>query len=73
VLATELTGPLSPLATSIDGVWSVDPAGTGCRVTWSWDVHPQGRLGSMGLRVFGKLWPDYVRQALAELERLVVV
>ena len=38
---TELTGPLSPLATSIDGVWSVDPAGTGCRVTWSWDVPPR--------------------------------
>jgi hypothetical protein len=70
---TELTGALAPLASAVDGTWSVDPAGTGCRVTWSWVVHPQGRLGGVAMPVFGKLWHGYARQALADLERLVVV
>jgi hypothetical protein len=70
---TELTGPLSPLASSVDGTWSVGASGTGCRVTWSWVVHPKGRLGNAAMPVFGKLWHGYARQALADLERLVVV
>ncbi len=70
---TELTGPLSPLASSIDGTWSVDPTGTGCRVTWSWVVHPRGRLAGVAMPVFARLWHGYARRALADLEGLVVV
>ncbi|MGH3346457.1 MAG: SRPBCC family protein [Nocardioides sp.] len=69
---SELTGPLSPLATTIDGEWTVEPAGTGCRISWTWDVHPRGRLGSIAMPIFARLWHGYARQALGELERLLV-
>ena len=44
---TELTGPLSPIASAADGLWAFEAAGTGCRVTWSWDVTPRGTLGDL--------------------------
>lgn len=69
---TELTGAFSPLVASIDGVWSVDPVGTGARVTWLWDVHAKDGLGDLAMPVFGKMWQGYARQALAELEGLLV-
>jgi hypothetical protein len=69
---TDLTGPLAPLAESLDGTWSFEPAGTGCRITWTWDVRPRGRVGALAMPVFGKLWHGYARQALARLEELLI-
>ena len=69
---TEFTGPLKPLAERVDGTWSVDPAGTGCRVTLSWRLQPRGRVGALGLSVFARFWPGYARKALSELERLAL-
>ena len=69
---TELTGPLKPLAERVVGTWTVEPVGTGCRVTWAWQLHPTGRAGALGLSLFARFWPGYARKGLAELERLVL-
>lgn len=69
---TDLTGPLSPLVETIDGTWSFAPVGTGCRIGWTWDVHPRGTVGDVAMPLFGRLWNGYARQALARLEELLL-
>lgn len=69
---SDLTGPMKPLATSVDGEWSFTPAGTGVRVTWTWTVHPASRPAALALPALGRLWRGYARQALEEVERLLV-
>ena len=69
---TDITGPMKPLATSIDGRFGFEPAGTGVRVTWSWTVHPRGRLGSAAMPLFGRMWRPYARTALERLEGVLV-
>jgi hypothetical protein len=64
---TGITGPLAPLASRIEGLWSFAPVGTGTEVTWQWTVHPRFALTALALPVFGRLWRGYARQALAEL------
>ena len=69
---TDVTGPLKPLADHIEGLWSFDPAGTGTRVTWAWTIHPANRVAALALPVLGRLWQGYARQALEEVERVLV-
>lgn len=69
---TDLTGPLAPLVESLDGTWSFEPVGTGCRITWTWDVRPRGRVGALAMPVLKRLWHGYARQALARLEGLLL-
>src|SRR6478752_8272290 len=37
---SDISGPMKPLATSVEGRWTLDPAGTGVRVTWAWTLEP---------------------------------
>ncbi len=70
---TDLRGPLAPLTTLIEGRWQVDPDGAdGCRITWSWEVHPRFPLGRVGLPLFARFWNGYAAKALDELERHLV-
>jgi hypothetical protein len=69
---THVTGALAPLAVLIEGTYAFEKAGTGTRVTWSWTIHPKGRLGDAGLPVFARMWSGYARQALEQLERSLV-
>lgn len=69
---TDITGPMKPLATSIDGRFRFEHAGTGVRVTWSWAVHPRGRLGLAAMPLFARMWRPYARTALERLEDVLV-
>jgi hypothetical protein len=69
---TDITGPLKPLATSIDGRFTFEPAGTGVRITWTWTVHPRGRLGAAAMPLFGRMWRPYARTALDRLEAVLL-
>lgn len=62
-----ITGPLALLVTSVRGRWSCEPAGTGTRVTWTWDVTPRPAARPL-MPAFARLWQGYARLALAELE-----
>ena len=53
----------------IEGLYAFEKAGTGTRVTWSWVLHPKGRIGAAGLPIFARMWRGYARQALEQLER----
>lgn len=69
---TDITGPLKSIVSGVDGQWRFDPAGDGVRVTWTWSVQPRGSLGRGAMPLFGRMWHGYARQALEELERLLV-
>ncbi|GAA4699363.1 SRPBCC family protein [Nocardioides conyzicola] len=65
-------GPMRPLASSIDGLWTFEKAGTGVRITWSWSVHPSSSATSLLMPAFGRMWQGYARQALERLEGLLL-
>ena len=67
-----LHGPMRPLASSIDGLWSFEKAGTGVRITWSWTVRPASAATALLMPAFGRMWQGYARQALEQLEDLLV-
>lgn len=69
---TDIKGLLAPLATRVDGRWTIAPAGTGTEVTWSWTVQPRGFLGAAALPAFGRMWLGYARQALEEISAQLV-
>lgn len=69
---SDVTGPLAPLLTRVDGLWAFEPAGTGTKVTWRWTIHPRSSVSALLLPVFGKLWLGYARQSLEELSNHLV-
>jgi Polyketide cyclase / dehydrase and lipid transport len=69
---SEITGPMSPLVSRVDGEWLFAPAGTGTTVTWRWAIQPQSRLAAPALPVFGRIWRGYARQALEDLSGQLV-
>ena len=68
----QLHGPLRPLASSVDGLWTFEEAGTGVRVTWAWTVHPATAATALLMPAFGRMWQGYARQALEQLEEMLV-
>ena len=69
---TGITGAMRPLVSEADGRGMFDSAGTGVRITWQWDVTPTARLGRVAMPVFARLWSGYARQAMDEIERILV-
>ena len=65
---TDLTGAFRLLVASASGRWAFEPDGTGCRVTWSWTIHPRGPIGPLAMPVFGRFWHGYARKALTRLD-----
>jgi len=68
----ELAGPMKALAKQVDGAWAFEPAGTGVRVTWTWDILPASPLAAPLLPVFGWFWTGFARRTLARLETYVL-
>lgn len=64
-------GPMKPLVASADGLWSFEAAGTGTRITWAWELTPTA-AGRLAMPVFGAMWHGYARQALEEVERILL-
>jgi hypothetical protein len=69
---SDVTGPMKPLASSIDGLWTLEEAGTGVRITWAWTLHPASAAAGLLMPAFARMWRGYARQALDELERILV-
>ena len=67
-----VTGPMKALVSSVEGRWAFTPAGTGVRITWAWTVHPAHAFTAPALPVFGWMWRGYARQALEQLETLLL-
>jgi len=69
---TGISGVMRHLVGSLDGLWTVEPVGTGARVTWRWTVHPASGVAALALPVFGLMWHGYARKALAEVESVLL-
>jgi len=67
-----ITGPMKPLVAWLDGAWDFEPAGTGVRITWSWTVRPAGRLGTLAMPVFRRMWQGYARHGFDNIEGFLV-
>ncbi|KRF37020.1 SRPBCC family protein [Nocardioides sp. Soil805] len=67
----DVHGPMKPLVSAIDGRWSFEPVGTGTRITWAWDLTPTG-AGRLVMPVFARMWGSYARQALEEVESVLL-
>lgn len=68
---TEVTGAMKPLVSTALGRWSFEPAGTGTRITWTWELTPTA-VGRYAMPVFGAMWNGYARKALEEIERILL-
>jgi hypothetical protein len=69
---TQITGPMAPLVERVEGEWRFEPAGTGTRVTWAWVLHPRSGATAPVVRLLARWWRSYARQALEEIEPLLV-
>lgn len=67
----DVTGAMKALVAAADGTWTFEPAGTGTRVTWRWDLTPT-KAGRFAMPVFSRLWLGYARQAMDRIEEILV-
>ena len=68
---SDVRGPMKPLVASADGLWSFEAAGTGTRITWTWVLTPTA-AGRVVMPAFGAMWRGYARQALEEVEAILL-
>ncbi|MCU1399324.1 MAG: hypothetical protein JWN62_2433 [Acidimicrobiales bacterium] len=68
---SDVTGAMKALIATADGTWRFEPAGTGARVTWRWDVTPTN-VGRLAMPLFSRLWLGYARQAMDRIEQILV-
>ncbi|HEY4332941.1 MAG TPA: SRPBCC family protein, partial [Ilumatobacteraceae bacterium] len=66
-----VTGMMKVFVAAADGLWTFAPAGTGVRVTWTWAITPTA-AGRLAMPVFARLWQGYARQAMDEIEKILV-
>lgn len=69
---SEISGPMKLVAAGVTGRFRFEEAGTGVRVTWSWDISPTRPVGLPVLPVLGRLWKGWAGRALADLEPVLV-
>lgn len=69
---SNITGMMKPLVAAAAGTWTFDAAGTGVRITWAWDIEPTATLGRLAMPAFARLWSGYARQAMEQIEHLLV-
>lgn len=67
----DVHGPMKPLVAGVEGRWTFAPVGTGTRVTWEWDVTPTAP-GRLLMPAFARMWRGYARQALEEVESVLL-
>jgi hypothetical protein len=68
---SNVTGMLKPLVAGAAGTWAFDPAGTGVRITWAWDVTPT-KFGRVAMPLFARLWAGSARQAMDQIEKILI-
>ncbi|MEO5662302.1 MAG: SRPBCC family protein [Nocardioides sp.] len=68
---SQVRGPMKPLIVSAEGRWGFESAGTGTRITWTWVLTPTAP-GRLVMPAFGAMWHGYARQALEEVEAILL-
>jgi hypothetical protein len=67
-----IKGPLSFVASGIDGEFEFMSNGADTTTTWRWTVYPRSALAAPALSVLGRIWHGWARQALEELSKQLV-
>lgn len=67
-----IKGPLSFVASGIDGEFEFMPNGTDTKTTWRWKVYPRSVLAAPAVVALGWLWHGWARQALKALSSQLV-
>jgi hypothetical protein len=65
----DIKGPLSFIASGIDGEFVFAPADTGTEATWRWTIHPRSALTRPCVMVLVPFWHGWARHALEDLSR----
>jgi hypothetical protein len=68
---TDVTGPMKPLVSTVQGLWSFDTAGDGTRVTWQWTITPKSSLVAPVMPVFCALWRRYADRSFDAIGTLL--
>ncbi|MCW2844262.1 MAG: hypothetical protein JWN22_2178 [Nocardioides sp.] len=69
---SDITGPMKLLGRSIEGLWTFDQVGTGVRISWSWVLEPASAPAGLAMPLFARLWQGYARQAMEEIEPVLL-
>lgn len=59
----DIHGPMKPLASHIEGLFTFEADGAGTRISWSWALYPKSLLSRPLLPVFGRIWQGSARKA----------
>jgi hypothetical protein len=66
-----VTGPMSPLVSTVAGTWSFAPEGSDrTRVTWEWVISPR-RYAAPLMPAFAAMWRGMARRAFEDLADVV--
>jgi hypothetical protein len=68
---TDLTGPMKPLVSTVQGLWSFDAVDGGTRITWQWTITPKSALTAPLMGIFCSLWRKYADRSFDEIGRIV--
>lgn len=66
-----MSGPMKLLVRQAEGSWAFESTADGTRITWTWVLTPTA-VGRVAMPAFGAMWRGYARQALAEVDRILV-
>jgi hypothetical protein len=58
-----IRGPMKPLASRIEGLWTFEAAGSGTRIAWRWTLHPKSVISRAVLPIFAHIWQGWARHA----------
>jgi hypothetical protein len=69
---SDVTGPLKPLVSHVQGLWSFEPDGTGTRITWQWTIQPKSALAAPIMPIFTRLWRGYAKRSFEQIDKLLL-
>jgi len=68
---TNVTGPMKPLVSQVEGLWSFEAVGSDTRITWQWTIHPKSGLVEPIMPLFCKLWRSYAARSFDSIGALL--
>ena len=68
---TNVTGPMKPLVSHVEGLWSFEASGSGTRVTWQWTIHPKSAVVAPIMPVFCAIWRKYAARSFDSIGSLL--
>ena len=68
---TGVTGPMKPLVSRVEGLWSFEPSGSGTRISWQWTITPKSAIVAPIMPVFCAIWRRYAARSFDAIGTLL--